>query len=100
MPRKTKSSVETLCEEVSAYLAGKINTNEGAKRLGLSWQGFSDLVRRYESEGIKGLQLKTANKRYGPELKIRAVGKYLQGEGFSRSAKDMQFVAAKHSEGG
>lgn len=74
MPRKTKLSVETLCEEVTAYLAGRINTNEGARQLGLNWQSFSDWVRRYESEGIKGLQPKTVNKRYGPELKARAVG--------------------------
>ena len=68
-------------EEVKAYLAGKINTSEGAKRLGLSWQGFSDSVRRYEAEGIKGLQPKTVNKCYEPELKARAVRDYLQGEG-------------------
>jgi transposase len=81
MPRKTKLSVETLCEEVTAYLAGRINTNEGARRLGLSWQSFSDWVRRYESEGIKGLQPKIVNKCYGPELKACAVREYLQGEG-------------------
>ena len=81
MPRKTKPSVEALYKAVTAYLTGRINTNDGARRLGLSWQGFSDLVCRYESEGIKGLQPKIVNKCYKSELKALAVGEYLQGEG-------------------
>jgi len=64
-----------------AYSEGKINTIEGARQLGLSWQGFADLVRRYEAEGLEGLQPKTVNKHYEAELKAHAVEEYLRGEG-------------------
>lgn len=81
MVRKAKTSPEIKIKIVEDYLEGKISILNAAAKLGLYPSSIEGWVRKYRTFGPEGLRTNNKNTYYNPELKLRAVTDYNNGEG-------------------
>ena len=81
MGRKEKYSYELKLEIVSKYLSGKSSMYYEAKKHDIAYETLRRWIAKYQSLGSKGLKTTSTNTKYSPELKLKAVLDYLNGEG-------------------
>lgn len=81
MPRKGKISPEKKEKIVQRYLRGEMSLRKAAEIVGVDKATIRRWIRRYQAEGIFGLNVAEKDRGYSPELKERAVKEYLSGAG-------------------
>ena len=81
MPRKGKISPEKKEKIVQRYLRGEMSLRKAAEIVGVDKATIRRWIRRYQAEGIFGLNVAEKDRGYSPELKERAVKEYLSGTG-------------------
>lgn len=82
MGRKTKYNVEQKIKACEEYLSGKKSANEIAQELNMSKNGSDKIriwVKRYQQDGINGLEPRTKNATYIKVFKIKVIEEYKQG---------------------
>lgn len=94
--RTTKHSIQEKMEIVKIVLEGRDSLNHLSKVHGVKDQTISKWVRKYQSDGIEGLQEARTRKVYPEEVRIAAVQEYLAGEG-SLLALSEKYRLSSHS---
>lgn len=73
MSKRSKYSPKEKYQIISEVMDGRHSVNTVAKKYALSWTTINDWIRKYNDEGVEGLKESTTWKRYGSELKRKAV---------------------------
>ena len=81
MSKKGKLGTEEKVKIIREYLEGQVSFSESVKRGGCNEWTFQQWVKRYKVEGIEAFMPHERNRQYSPELKLRAVQDYLNGNG-------------------
>ena len=79
MAKKQKVEPKDKLKLVQKYMKGEISQGEGQRIAGVVKATFQDWIKRYESEGIAGLESDGVNRVYDAKLKKQAVEEYLGG---------------------
>lgn len=80
MPRRSKLTDEERIAAVQEYLKGEGSYHSIAKKYGIVYERFRQLVIRAQAEGIESIKNSHTNKKYTSELKMSAVKEYLEGK--------------------
>ena len=80
MSQKSKVEIEEKVKGVRMYLAGQINMNELARKLGINWFTAAAWVRNYQAEGLDAF-IRHKNHTYSRNVKQQAVREYQRGGG-------------------
>ena len=80
MPRRSKLTDEERIAAVQEYLNGEGSYHSIAKKYGIVYERFRQLVIRAQAEGIESIENSHTNKKYTSELKMSAVKEYLEGK--------------------
>ncbi len=81
MSRRNKITDEERMSAVQEYLNGEGSYRSIAKKYGIDYERFRQLVIRAQAEGIESIKNSHTNKKYPAEIKIAAVKDYLEGKG-------------------
>ena len=81
MSRRSKITNEERMSSVQEYLNGEGSYRSIARKYGISYERFRQLVIRAQTEGIESIKISHTNKKYTAEIKIAAVKEYLEGKG-------------------
>ena len=81
MSRRCKITDEERISAVQEYLNGEGSYHSIAKKYGIVYERFRQLVIRAQTEGIESIKISHTNKKYTAEIKIGAVKEYLEGKG-------------------
>lgn len=81
MSRRSKLTDEERITAVQEYLNGNGSYNSIAKKYGINYERFRQMVIRAKAEGIEAVKISRTNKRYSAETKLKAVTEYLEGKG-------------------
>ena len=81
MSRRNKVTDEERMAAVQEYLNGDGSYRSIAKKYGIAYERFRQLVIRVQTDGIESIKTKHTNKKYTAEIKIAAVEDYLEGKG-------------------
>ena len=81
MSRRFKITDEERMAAVQEYLNGEGSYHSLAKKYGIAYERFRQLVIRAKTEGIESIKISHTNKKYAAEIKIAAVKEYLEGKG-------------------
>ena len=81
MSRRSKITDEERIAAVQEYLNGEGSYRAIAKKYGMDYERFRQLVIRAQAEGIESIKISHTNKKYPAEIKIAAVKDYLEGKG-------------------
>ena len=81
MSRRSKVTDEERIEAVQEYLNGEGSYHSIAKKYGINYERFRQLVIRAQTEGIESVKIRHTQKKYTVETKIAAVQEYLEGKG-------------------
>lgn len=79
--RESKFTYKEKKRAVEDYLNGRESYTESFRKLGVAESSFQEWLRRYETEGEKGLRAQLGYTRYTQEQKKSAVMAYLAGQG-------------------
>lgn len=79
MSKRSTRTVEEKLEIVQECLSHKQSIGQLSKKYQIAKSTIKDWIRKYESQGIEGLQESRTWKRYSQELKEEAVQDYLAG---------------------
>ena len=81
MSRRNKITDEERMSAVQEYINGEGSYRSIARKYGISYERFRQLVIRAQAEGIESIKISQTNKKYPAEIKIAAVKEYLEGKG-------------------
>ena len=81
MSRRNKITDEERMAAVQEYLNGEGSYRSIAKKYGIDYEQFRQLVIRAQAEGIESIKISHTNKKYPAGIKIAAVKDYLEGKG-------------------
>ena len=81
MSRRSKVTDEERIAAVQEYLNGEGSYHSIAKKYGINYERFRQLVIRAQTEGIESVKIRHTQKKYTVETKIAAVQEYLEGKG-------------------
>lgn len=81
MSRRRKLTDEERIAAVREYLEGKGSYHSIAKKYGINYERFRQLVIQAKVEGIESVKIRHTQKKYTVETKIAAVQEYLEGKG-------------------
>ena len=79
MSRRKEITAEEKLRIVRGCKGGQYSQREAGEIVGVGSSTIDRWIKRYESEGEAGLLPYEGNRKYSPELKTKAVLKYLQG---------------------
>ena len=80
MSRRSKTTDEERMAAVQEYMNGEGSYRSIAKKYGITYERFRQLVIRAQTEGIESIKLSHTNKKYSAETKMSAVKEYLEGK--------------------
>ena len=81
MSRRNKITDEERMSAVQEYINGEGSYCSIARKYGIAYERFRQLVIRAQAEGIESIKISQTNKKYPAEIKIAAVKEYLEGKG-------------------
>ena len=81
MSRRSKITDEERMAAVQEYMNGEGSYHSIAKKYGIAYERFRQLVIRAQTDGIESIKLSHTNKKYTAEMKMSAVKEYLEGKG-------------------
>ena len=81
MSRRNKITDEERMSAVQEYINGEGSYRSIARKYGIVYERFRQLVIRAQAEGIESIKISQTNKKYPAEIKIAAVKEYLEGKG-------------------
>ena len=81
MSRRSKVTDEERIAAVQEYLNGEGSYHSIARKYGINYERFRQLVIRAQTEGIESVKIRHTQKKYTVETKIAAVQEYLEGKG-------------------
>ena len=81
MSRRNTITDEERMSAVQEYINGEGSYCSIARKYGIAYERFRQLVIRAQAEGIESIKISQTNKKYPAEIKIAAVKEYLEGKG-------------------
>ena len=81
MSRRNKITDEERMSAVQEYINGEGSYRSIARKYGIAYERFRQLVIRAQAEGIESIKISHTNKKYPAEIKTAAVKDYLEGKG-------------------
>ncbi len=81
MKRKVKLTDGERIKAVQEYIEGKGSYAVIAEKYGIKPQSLRIMVLRAKNDGIETIRTECQNRKYGRELKYKAIEEYLTGKG-------------------